>query len=663
MLSYVFAGLALGSIYAIAAGSLVITYVASGVFNLAFAAMAFSTARVYYELHVELGWGILPSAALSLLVFAPLLGALLYVLLFRFLAGRSMVVKLMATVGLSVAMPPLVELLLGKLTAVTAPGLAPTPLKVFHPFGATVNADQMMMYAGLLIVLVVGVGVLRLTDVGLKVRAMVDSEALTSLSGTNPVAVSTGVWAVSAMLAGLAGILIAPSAGLTAAGMTNLMAAAFAAVVAARLRSLPVAIVVGLLMGLATNVPQRWIQPDGAFAQAFVLSVPFLFILVALVYYAVRGMTSDTAAGGALDKAIAVGGGDPTAVPSAPLRIGRLPASVVVSTALLVVTGVLALVFDDYWAGLLAGGIVLAVVLLSYTLVTGEGGMIWLCQISFAGVGALLVGQLATERGWPPLLAALLGPLLVVPAGVLLGALTIRLGELYVALVTLTAGLLVHTLLITDDRFYNYGSGIAVARPGFALDNQAFALLALAAFCVIGLLVVNLRRSTTGLVTAAVRSSENGARTLGISPVQTKILVSALATYVAAFGGALLALNHQTTLPDSYAPFAGMVWLAVLMTIGARSVMAALLAGLAYALLPGVFGSYLPAALGEVPTILFGLGAVALAAHPEGAIAQTAQNIARSAARRSERSTPAPVIAGTVSTPGPRRRQPARERV
>ncbi len=46
VLSYLFAGLALGSVYAIAAGSLVITYVASGVFNLAFAAMALTVARV-----------------------------------------------------------------------------------------------------------------------------------------------------------------------------------------------------------------------------------------------------------------------------------------------------------------------------------------------------------------------------------------------------------------------------------------------------------------------------------------------------------------------------------------------------------------------------------------------------------------------------------------
>lgn len=105
MLSYVLAGLALGSIYAIAAGSLVITFVASGIFNLAFAAMAFAVARCFYFLDTEQGWPLLPAALVSLGVFAPALGVILYGLLFRHLRLRSTLIKLVATIGLSVALP------------------------------------------------------------------------------------------------------------------------------------------------------------------------------------------------------------------------------------------------------------------------------------------------------------------------------------------------------------------------------------------------------------------------------------------------------------------------------------------------------------------------------------------------------------------------------
>ena len=107
----------------------------------------------------------------------------------------------------------------------------------------------------------------------------------------------------------------------------------------------------------------------------------------------------------------------------------------------------LPLIFAPYWLGLLATGVALGVVFLSYTLVTGEGGMLWLCQITFAGVGAIATAQLATEHGWPFLLAMIGGGVIAAAIGLVIGVLTIRLGNLYVALVTLTFGLLMERLV------------------------------------------------------------------------------------------------------------------------------------------------------------------------------------------------------------------------
>src|SRR5829696_4348556 len=406
VLSYVLAGLSLGAIYAIAAASLVVTYVSSGIFNFAFGAMAFSVARFYYWLNTEQSWAIWPAAAVSLLVFAPLLGAALYGLLFRHLRLRAPVVKIVATIGLSVALPELVKMILGDLSDATAPGLAEPPLTVFRPFGAAVNMDQVFTYIGLVLVLAIGVGVLRFTDVGLKVRALVDSEALTSLSGTSPSRVSLGVWAASSTLAGLAGILLAPTTGLSVEGMTFLMAAAFAAVVAARLRSLSVAVIVALAMGVTTSVVQRYLDPQDPLSSQVVPSIPFAFMLVFLLYYALRGQAGDGSTGGALDRAIRPEGADtPIAIVPTGARRTRLTPGLLATVITLLVVAALPVVFDQYWTGLTASGICLAIVLLSYTLVTGEGGMIWLCQITFAGFGALAAAELTTTLGWTPIVA------------------------------------------------------------------------------------------------------------------------------------------------------------------------------------------------------------------------------------------------------------------
>jgi ABC-type uncharacterized transport system permease subunit len=132
--------------------------------------------------------------------------------------------------------------------------------------------------------------------------------------------------------------------------------------------------------------------------------------------------------------------------------------------------------------------------------------------------------------------------------GIVVGLLSIRLGDLYVALVTLTFGLLMENLVFTLPSFVNQGLGLTLNRPGFAASDRAFAYLCLAVFVVIALFIVNFRRSTTGLALNAARWSEAGAKTSGISVVQMKVIAGALAAGIAGIGGGLFALS-QTTVP------------------------------------------------------------------------------------------------------------------
>src|SRR5580693_7399292 len=272
MLQFVIAGLVLGGIYAICSAGLVITYTSSGILNFAFGAIAFFIARFYYFLNTQHGWSILPAAVLSILVAAPALGVLLYAVLFRHLRLASPMIKVVATIGLLVAIPSLAILIFGDQAIQAAPGLAPQPVAVYQVFGVAVTLDQLIVYACVVVTVVAGALILRFTDVGLKVRAMVDSPAMTDLSGTNPTTISIGVWAVSTFFAGLAGVLAAPIVGLDPDKFTILIAASFAAVVAARLRNLPVAVGVALLMGIATSLIEGYLPPSSSWTPCRSLS-------------------------------------------------------------------------------------------------------------------------------------------------------------------------------------------------------------------------------------------------------------------------------------------------------------------------------------------------------------------------------------------------------
>jgi branched-chain amino acid transport system permease protein len=633
VLGYIFAGIALGSIYAIAASGIVVTFVSSGVLNFAFGSMAFFLARFYYFLNSQHGWDQFPAVVVSVFLAGPALGAILYLVLFRHLRLSSMLIKIVATIGVSVSLPPAAQLLFGNQTITTAPGLASQPEPTYKIFGAVVTLDQIIAFGCVLAVVLIGTLILQFTDVGLKVRAMVDTEAMTSLSGVSPARISLCVWMVTTALAGLAGVLTAPSTGLTPDGMTVLMASAFAAVVAARLRSLPAAVSVAMAMGLITDVSQKYLPVNSSLTSAILTSIPF-FVMGAflLAYILVSGRINEAAStGGALDRAIRPMGGGSEASASSDASVIATRSGwsyyMLGPVVVIAIVALLPVLLTGYWLTLLAGGLAFAVVFLSFTMVVGEGGMIWLCQATFAGCGAIATAQLATNHGWNPLLAVFVGGLIATPVGVIIGLLTIRLGNLYVALVTLTFGLLAETLIFTRNIFFQDGAGVPVSRPGFLSGNESFAYFALAVFAVIALIIVNLRRSTTGLALAAVRYSEPGARTVGLSVLGMKLLVAAISTFIAAIGGGLLALNYGSALPASYATFGGLVWLAVLVAIGLRSITAAIIAGLSFALIPGIFQTYLPTSWGNVPTLLFGLGAVGIAMHPDGQVAMNARMV------------------------------------
>jgi len=633
VLQYVIAGLVLGGIYAIASAGLVVTYVSSGILNFSFGALAFFVARLYYFLNTEEHWSIPLAALVSIGIAGPAIGILLYVLLFRYLRLSSPLIKVVATVGLLVAIPYVATLIFGTQAILQAPGLAPQPVRVFHVLGVPVTMDQLIVYICVVATVVVGAVVLRYTDVGLKVRAMVDSPAMTSLSGTSPTTVSMGVWAVSTFFAGLAGVLAAPIIGLTANNFTLLIAAAFAAVIAARMRSLPIAVGVGLLMGVITSLIQRYLPPSSNWTTEIVDAIPFAVIAVVLVYNLVRrGQIGDGGqVGGALDQAI-VPQGEGRLAGSAASFDNRSLGFVAKYSGPLVLIALAALLPDivgGFWVGLVGQAFAFGIIFLSWTLVTGEGGMLWLCQITFAGVGALTASQLAVTHGWPVLAAIAAGGLVALPMGLVVGFLSIRLGDLYVALFTLTFGLLMENLVFTLNIFVNQGIGLSMNRPSFATGDRPFAYLCLAAFVIVSLFVFNLRRSTSGLALNAVRWSEPAAKTIGISVVQMKVIVAGLAAMVAAIGGGFLVAAQQSVHPTSFDTLTGVVWLAVLVTVGVRSNAAALFAGLTFTMLPALAQSYLPAWTANIPPVLFGLGAIGAAKFPDGSLAQQGQHFRR----------------------------------
>jgi branched-chain amino acid transport system permease protein len=636
MTAYILTGLVSGSIYALAALGLVSTYVSSGVLNFAYGSFAYFVARFYYFLHVQHGWAILPAAIVSIGVFSPLAGLLLWALIFRRLTRAPTLVKVAATIGLSVAFPPLADLLFKVIPIYLVPGLAPEPVALYHVFGVTITLDQVIALSCLAAVLAIGGIVLRFTTAGLLVRAVVDSETMTSLTGVSPQPISAAVWTLSFLLAGLVGVLVAPTLGMSASNFTFLTATAFAAIVVAKLRHPGRAVLASLALGITTALVQEYAPPSSSLAQEVIPAVPFAFVFAFILVESrrvrqVRGEEEDSLG-------IRLARQDDrrhSGFTGSGLRV-RLRHELGRGSAFLVAVGILALLtatLPSYWAGVIGEGCAFAVVFLSFTLLTGDGGFISLAQVTFAGFGAAATAQLATVWGLPPLLALAVAALTAVPAGLVVGVLTVRLGDLYVALITLTLGLLMDNLVFALHHFTQNGSGVGVARPGFASSAIGFALFALAVFGLVALFLVNVRRSSTGMGIAAARWSGTATRSLGLSTTAIRTLVVGVGGAIAALGGGLIAMFQLASLPGNFATPVGLVWLAVAVAIGIRSIGGALAAGLSFTVVPALVATYLPSSWTPLPTLLFGLAAIGIVQQPDGIVTDIG-TLARSARRR-----------------------------
>ena len=634
MSAYIVGGLVLGGIYAISVLGLVLSYTSSRVFNFAHGAIAYFVAVFYYWLHNEHGWSTAGAGVVSILVVSPLIGLFLWAVLFRRLTHASPAVRLVSTVGLWVAIPPLTLLLFGDKPYAQPSGLAGDTAAgdIVHIAGVAVNGNQLAVLCAAVLVAGVLSAALRFPPFGLAVRATVDSPACASNTGINTSLVTAGSWMIGTLLAGLSGVLLAPILGLEQTSFTLLIIASFAAVVVARMTSLPLAFAGAMLLGLAQEVSVKYLPSSGVLSRGIRPSIPFALMAVFLLAY--RGLRRERFE---VDTRAAPVSPDLPAPVVHQTGWRRLVRPGVVAIALLIVPQAL----SGYWLSVVAQGIALSIIFLSYVVVTGEGGMLSLAQVSFAGVGAVVTANLATGHGMSTFVAVLLGALAAVPFGVLVALPSLRLGDLYLALATLAFAVLMDNLFFAQDTFDHFGSGVAVPRPrigpiGFRGDT-AFYYLLLVVFCALALLVVNLRRSTTGLVLASMRGSEPAAATLGISIVRAKLVTFAFSAFLAGLGGGLFATAVGRATILGFNALIGIVWLAVVVTWGIRSTLGAVFAGVSFAVVPVLINQHLPQSWGQLTPILFGLGAVALAREPRGVVYRTVQGHRERRARRAAR--------------------------
>jgi ABC-type branched-subunit amino acid transport system ATPase component/ABC-type branched-subunit amino acid transport system permease subunit len=584
-LVFLLLGVSSGAVFAALALGLVVTYRSSGVINFATGSIALLTAYTYgylrqgkllslvpgtdktYDLGIT--FGLWPALALSLLM-AGLLGLLLHLVVFRPLRDAPPVARAVASLGVSVIITSGITARLGT-TGVAVEAIYPTG--AWTAFGVRISSDRVYFALTILATAIVLSALYRYTRFGLATRAAAESEKGAYVSGISPDRIAAWNWVLSSVVAGLAGILIAPIVPVVPIAYTLFIVPALAAAIMGRFQYLGPAVVAGLVIGMLQSEAQ-FLQTKYTWLPASGLPelVPLVLVLLVLVVRA-RPLPSRGAV------VIRTLGRAP--------RPHNLLLAAAVPTVLAVVG---LLVLQDRWRAGLITSLIFAVIGLSLVVVTGYAGQVSLAQLTLAGAAGFSLGPLADDLGLPFPIAPLVAAVLATVLGVVVGLPALRIRGLTVAVVTLALAYTLEAVWFRNLDFVS-SNGIEIASPklfgldlgigeGAAYPRVQFGLLCLIVLVGVALGVAKLRTSRLGSQMLAVRANERSAAAAGIDVVRVKLAAFAIAAFIAGLGGSLLAYKQSNVTFESYTALGGLALFTTVYLAGITSVSGGILAGI-----------------------------------------------------------------------------------
>ncbi len=600
-------GLTLSGTYAVIASGLVLTYATTGIFNFSQGAMGMVVAFAYWQLRFNWGWPTPIALLVALGILAPAIGLAIDRFIMRGLRGTSEATKLVVSISLMVG-------LIGLANLVWEPGRSRPMRAFFEGQRLDVGVTTITYHQAITIVVAVIVAaglrfLLHRTRIGVSMRANVDDDSLALLNGARPYRIAAISWAVGGFLAGIGGILIAPTLSLESGSLSLLIINAYAAAIFGRLRSLPLTFVGAMVIGLTEGYLAGYLPGDNRYFAAFRPAAAVVILFIALLLVPNPRLRSRSHIR--------------EYFPS-PNRSGM-----VLLAGCVVIAGIVMTTTLDTVSLITYGPVFsLGIVALSLIPLVGFAGQISLAQLSFAGVGALAVahhGQGGSPAGivLAVVFAALVGTVVALPV--------MRLTGIYLALATAAFAVALDRWLFNLPDFdigplhvslFEVGSlSVApISLFGYTFDSPgSLLLLSAVAFAAVALLVAALRWSRFGRQLVAMRDSEAACATFGLNLLWPRVGVFALSAGIAGLGGALYAMQLGSVAPARFDLLAGLPIFIIVVVGGAGLVGAALFAGVSlFAVLPLTSG--FGPIFAKINSLVPGFTGVGLGRNPSGVV-------------------------------------------
>ena len=192
----------------------------------------------------------------------------------------------------------------------------------------------------------------------------------------------------------------------------------------------------------------------------------------------------------------------------------------------------------------------------SLNFLVGYGGMVSFGHGMFFGLGAYTFALLMQRTGMPIPAAFALTLVMCAALGLIVGAICVRLKEIYFAFLTLAFQMLLHSLITLWVPLTGGDQGLrgGIPRPpflGINLANQSHLYLTSCALLVVGLVLMHhLVQSPFGYTLRMIRDNAARANFLGIAVFRVRLTAFVLAGIFAGVGGLIMSLFVSGAYPE-----------------------------------------------------------------------------------------------------------------
>jgi branched-chain amino acid transport system permease protein len=227
---------------------------------------------------------------------------------------------------------------------------------------------------------------------------------------------------------------------------------------------------------------------------------------------------------------------------------------------------------------------------LGLNILTGYTGLISLGHVGFLVTGAYAYAIVVSKYGLPPIVGFVAAGLIPAFASIVVGAPSLRLKGLYLAITTLAFSFIINTLILETRWLTNGARGISVSRPvmfgvNFGSD-AAFTYLCLGFALAALFATLNIRRSRVGRAFVAIRDNDTAARVMGINLHAYKLFAFVASAFITGLAGSLYGIYLSFVSVEGFPFLLSVEALAILIVGGLGSALGAVLGTIFIVLLP-----------------------------------------------------------------------------